>query len=248
MKVRKHNRDDVVVLMAPLHGVSATQHELLRARSLKNRAGRKADIIMHSEGDRPKRRGAFKNMHLWKHFTGPLVPKDARGRVPSWDCVILVKKHFKTIVKWSMKAADAAEPLKIAPDRYIVEWEGFVRWIRLRAITEHPHAAIHPPMSSKREQEYIKQAEIWRNRISHSLAMDVPTIAGGDLNYGLGTSERWMPERIYNDLQMGYHKEDVTWIGWSKKHFECIDVIVIPPNVNGQDHNWIMITLRRRGA
>lgn len=241
-------RKDIVILIAPLHGVSATQLEIDRAYNIRDEDGHDPDVVIFSEGSRPKMRGAWKNLHRHKHFTGPLMKRDARGRMPSWDVVIVVKKHFKTIVKWAQKAAEAAEPLKIAPERWIIEWEGMIRTERLRVIGEHPHAAIHPPMTSDREKEYIKQAELFRHRIHAALAQNTPTVAGGDLNYGKGTRYRWAPESIYNHFNMGFVMRDVTWVGWSKKHFSLKHFKVIPPAQNGQDHNWLLVTLERRGG
>lgn len=243
-----NDRNDIVVLMAPLHGVSATRGELRRARKMKNFRGHRADLIIHTEAYSPKRRGLFVGLLLWKIFTGPRTPADPRGRIASWDVLMVARKHLKTIWKSARKVANRAEPLKIAPDRWMIIWVLLTRIGKVCFIGDHPHAGIRRTLRHDypRMHEYIKQADARRQNIELALGRGEHVVAGGDLNYGPATGESWMPQQIFDDLKMNHIVTDVTWVAWSRSLI-LVNSDEIPASVNGQDHGWIMVTLRLNG-
>lgn len=248
----KKKRKDIVVLVAPLHGVTATRRELRRARrGIRNFEGHRPDVIMHTEGYRPKRRGFFSSLVLWKHFTGPWTKPDPRGRITSWSNVILTRKRYKTIWRIVRRAANASIPLKIAPVRWLVEWDLKIRRHNYALFLDHPHAGIkrHPKDEAGKDRlkEYKHHSVVRRGAIRSALSRKLSVIFGGDLNYGKGTAEEWMPESVFNDFKMRFKKTDVTWLAWSED-LVLVDIDIIPATVNGQDHGWLLGTLRPRNA
>jgi hypothetical protein len=241
------SEESVVVLVAPLHGVTATAAELAKARSIRNKAGRRADIVIHSEAYSPKRRGLLKGLERWKQFTGPWTKPDPRGRVASWDVLMLTRKHHKTLWKHAAKWADASMPLKIAPVRWGVEWDLVIRRLDIAFIFDHPHAGIRPDpklaWAKDRQAKYVGQANARRAAIKSALGRRLHVVAGGDLNYGASNREPWMPQSVFEQCDMKWRLEDVTWVAWSDG-LELVDYEVIDREANGQDHAWLLVTLR----
>ena len=248
MALRK--RKDIVVLVAPLHGVSATRRELRRARNLKNFQGHRPDVIAYSEGSSPKKKGFFRGLPRWKQFTGPFQKPDARGRQVAWDVVLEYKRWFKSVWRQAAKWADASMPLKIAPERWGVEQDLRIRRRDYAFIFDHPHAGIQATpddaWAKDRLKEYKKQAVHRSNAIRSAIGRKLPVIAGGDLNYPPGDRYEWTPQSVFERFNMKWRRVDVTWVAWTPD-MELAKVEEIPRSVNGQDHGWLLVTLRYVG-
>jgi hypothetical protein len=59
----------------------------------------------------------------------------------------------------------------------------------------------------------------------------------------MSNHKAWMPQAIFDDLGMHYRVVDVTWAAWSAD-VELVWLEEIPKSFNGQDHGWLLLTLR----
>ena len=230
------------ILHAPLHGVSATRNELKRALR------RGAVTVGFSEGSHTH--GWLRTLPGWRLTAGNPKNLDARGRQVETDVLLLTRRSAtQHITSDTVKVADAAAPLKIAPPRYLSYTVDIVDGKPLAVVGMHAHAVVRNSWKTERAEEFRKsmhELELVIRGLREEFGNDLDIVFIGDLNYPNVTDGRyWVPARVFNRLRMKTFVRGVDYLAWSEG-LERVDVEVIPREVNGQDHPWIEGTFRRK--
>lgn len=232
------------VLHAPLRGVSATPAELKKAL---NRPG----VVSVAFSEAYKHTATLRRQTKWRTTTGAAKPKDANGRSVRRDVAILTRRWRKSLATGVRRASVESAPLRIAPERWLAFSVAMIQGKPLAHISVHPHAVVRSDTdwrSDRGEKYRDAMKELYRTvielRAEHGEDLDI--IITGDLQYRKGDPARaWSPKAVFDALDLEWVATGIDWMAHSSG-LRRVKTVVVPTEVNGQDHPWIEGTFERR--
>lgn len=231
------------VLHAPLRGVSATPKQLKAATG-------RPGVVSVGFSEAYRHGGSLKRLVGWRTTTGATTPKDANGRSVKRDVAILVRRWRKHLSSGVRKAAAESTPLRIAPERWLVFTVDMLNGKPLAHISIHPHAVVRDAddWASDRGKKYRDAMNELRTvvlELREEYGDDLDIVVTGDLQYRQTDPARVRsPKHIFRDLDLSWIAVGIDWMAYSEG-LKLVDTVVVPTEVNGQDHPWIEGTFER---
>ena len=187
----------------------------------------------------------FNRLPGWRLITGSATRKDpATGRLVGRDVAILVRRWRKNLENGVLRASLASTPIRIAPERYIVWTVDEMHGRPLAHVSVHPNAVVssQKDWDSDRGEKYRDAMgalydTVVRLRKTYGKSLDV--VVTGDLQYRRTDDDRpGSPRDIFRRLNLNWTVTGIDWMAHSDG-LRLVDTVIIPPEVNGQDHPWI---------
>lgn len=243
-KKRPKSKKRFKVLHAPLHGATATKKEL---RAALKRPG----LVSVAFSEAYQHASFFKRLGGWRTTTGAKVPKDANGRSVRRDVAILVKRWRKPLESGVRKASEASTPLRIAPERWLAFTVDNLHGKPLAHISLHPHAVVREAddWASDRGIKYrgaMNELRLVVEYLRGKYGADLDIVVTGDLQYRqTDPARKNSPKDVFRDLGLSWVATGIDWVAVSES-LVIVNTVIVPTQVNGQDHPWIEVTLARR--
>lgn len=231
------------VLHAPLHGTSATPKEIKAAL-------KRPGVISAAFSEAYQHGSLLKRLVGWRCITGTSDQRDANGRAVRRDVAIMIKRWRKALSSGVRKAADESTPLRIAPERWLAFSVDNFDGKPLAHISIHPHAVVRDQKDwdSDRGKKYRDAMRELYNTVldlREKYGEDLDIVITGDLQYRQGDPARgWSPKDVFRALDMSWVAVGIDWIAFSE-NLTCVKTVVVPVEVNGQDHPWLEGTFQR---
>lgn len=216
------------IVHAPLRGPEVTRGEMKRALEL----GACSDGFTEAYNRIPYLRRRLS----WRIAVGH---SETSLRGPG-DVPVMVRRHHRPLERWAVKACDAAEPLRLAPERWITGFAYDHPLGEIEHINHHPNPILNPAATLSMRREYRQSMEELERRIDRSLRAGRLTVVTGDLNVTASSPLEFAPRNLFERLNLKWWSVGVDWIAW---HRNLIPVHreVIGRDENGQDHPWLLI-------
>lgn len=213
------------VVIAPLHGPDATLSEAHRALNLG------ACSVGYSEAYHliPY----LRRRPWWRIAVGELGahPRGA-GDVP-----VLVRRDHAVIERWAIQACDAAQPLELAPARWITGFAYEHPLGVVEHINPHPNPYFAPRATLSLRKAYVENMDALEVRIRRSLNLGRLPVVGGDLNMSRVHGMPYAPRELFDRLGLRTWSQGVVWIAYPRS-LVLTGMRVLEDN--GQDHPWLV--------
>lgn len=216
------------IVHAPLRGPEATPLEMRRALELG------ACSIGWTEAYR--RVGFLRRRLMWRTAVGE-SPTSLRG---PGDVPVMVRRHHRPVDRWAIKACDAAHPLRLAHERWLTGFAYQHPLGLIEHIAAHTDPIQAPTATLSMRRAYRTNMERLETVVTVSLELGRLPVVTGDLNLGSSSPLEFAPRHVFDRLNLKVWSVGVDWVAW---HRSLIPVRrrVIAPDVNGQDHPWLVI-------
>lgn len=216
------------IVHAPLRGPEATKAEMHRALELG------ACSVGWSEAYRHipylRRRPA------WRIAVGH---SDTSLRGPG-DVPVMVRRHHKPVDRWAVKACAPAEPLRLAPERWVTGFAYRHPLGTIEHIAHHPNPIGNPDATLSMRREYRNSMERLEQTVRVALELGRLPVVTGDLNVPASSPLEFAPRHVFERLNLKWWAVGVDWVAWHRSlipvHRETLD-----REQNGQDHPWLLI-------
>lgn len=196
----------LTIVHAPLHGPTANAAAIRHATTLGG------DSIGFTEAYEPQTRRAIRSRLRHRLVVGKSATDPRRG---PWDVPILAHRRNPFVDGWAVKACDASEPERIAPERWLTGAVYEHRFGTVEHIAAHPNAAIKgQPADLDRVLKYRENMRRLESKIRRAQRSGHIVAVTGDLNYPAG-GPSWAPEAMFDRLELATWRVGIDWFAWS---------------------------------
>lgn len=186
----------------------------------------------------------------YRMFFGEGAEDHRRG---AKDTPVLARADAPMLLQSSVKAANRATPARIAPDRFITVSARLVLGRRVALVNQHPHAAIagaaHRSPQPARLTEYDRQSRALLATLTWLHALGFEPWVTGDHNVQLGAHLPGLltPYDVFRELGYEWFGQGLDSIAWQTGRWRRVDGEVIPTDLTGSDHPFVVATLAPDG-
>jgi endonuclease/exonuclease/phosphatase family metal-dependent hydrolase len=194
-------------------------------------------------------KGLSDHYHVFHHVKA----NPSRG---SRENVSIIRKGrgYKIHSHGSYKVAEAARPIKYAPERYLV-WVRFEdeRGRKFQHITTHTQPAVQDhstgkmlSLSIKRVAGYVKGMRAIAKEVRRAKADGFIPLVTGDLNYRRYPGVKnfvlafWSPQNVFQRTNLAFREHAVDYVAWGPK-VKYRREGTIPQSRHGADHDWLWV-------
>lgn len=158
------------------------------------------------------------------------------------DVPVLVRRHHKPVDRWAIKACGPADPLRLAPERWITGFAYRHPLGTIEHIAHHPHPILNAAATLSMRRGYRESMERLEQCVRVSLELGRLPVVTGDLNVTRASALEFAPRAMFERLGLKAWSVGVDWIAW---HRSLVPVgrRVIERQENGQDHPWLVLDL-----
>lgn len=157
------------------------------------------------------------------------------------DVPVMVRRHHKPVDRWALKACEAAEPLRLAPERWITGFAYRHPLGVIEHIATHPDPIMAPAATLSMRREYREHMRQLETALHVSLELGRIPVLTGDLNVGQRRTPDFAPLNIIQRAGLEFWCVGVDWIAW---HPSLVPVRrqTIPREEKGHaGHPWLWI-------
>lgn len=216
------------IVHAPLHAPTVTHLEIRRALRLG------ACSIGWSEAYRHI--PFLRRRPLWRIAVGR---SETSLRGPG-DVPILVRRHHPPVDRYSFKACGPAEPLRLAPERWVTGFAYRHPLGVIEHVVHHPNPIMAPAATLSMRRAYRESMEKLEKALEVTLRLGRLPVVTGDFNLGHAGVLEYSPRAIFERLNLKYWCVGVDWVAWHR-NLVPVGRRVIERADNGQDHPWLVI-------
>lgn len=158
------------------------------------------------------------------------------------DVPVMVRRHHKPIDRWALKACGAADPLRLAPERWITGFAYRHPFGVIEHIAHHPNPILNPAATLSMRRAYRESMERLERCVNVALELGRLPVVTGDFNVTRSSALHFSPRAMFDRLGLKTWSVGVDWIAWHRS-LVPVNRRVIEPSQNGMDHPWLVIDL-----
>jgi hypothetical protein len=216
------------IVAAPLHGPTVTKREMKLALDLG------ACSIGWSEADR--RIPYLRRRPSWRIAVGRSDdPRVLRG---PGDVPISVRRHHRPLERYAFKACERAEPIELAPERWVIGFAYEHPLGDIEHINHHPNPFNAPRATLSLRREYRQSMLALERAGERALRKRRLLVITGDMNLTARSPLEYAPRQVFDRLNLKWWTNEVVWIA---HHRSLIPIERRTVTTNGQDHPWLVI-------
>lgn len=235
---------DLGVMLAACHGPSLTRDHIRLAQQIANREH------LHSTGwsEAYKRIPFLKARPSWDCIVGTSTTDVRRG--PKDNPILVSKLRTKIHESGAFKACRSAQPLRLAPERWItwVVYETDPDELLVLHVNIHPHPVVQTARRlSPRRLGHLRQMRrverlVNRKRLEHG--PDLHVVVTGDANSRSNWTAKYSPAQVFKRLGLSVYWHGILAVAHDPRLTRSVRVV--PKAKNGQDHPWLVVTFKEK--